>query len=804
MGSVPLGEQDGAAAPQPACAARRIGSVRPLVDEMGAGRAAAEGEHVRRGDQRTGRPSRSIAARGGAALGALLAAVAGAASPSAAAGPDEGARPTIRAVRLEAAPTIDGDVLGDEAWTEVPAATEFWQTRPFAGEPASERTEVRLAFTRTTLYVGVVCFDREPDEIVVSDARRDASLADTDSFQIIVDAFRDHQNGFVFGTNPAGIEYDGQLMNEATGGGFGSGGGRFGGGSGSGFNVNWDGSWSVAARIGEYGWSAELAIPFATLRYPRGEDAATWGVNFQRNIRRRNETAYWSPLEQQFNLYRLIDAGTIEGLEVPGQRNLKVTPYLSATTRRPPTGSGDVEDDFESGVDLKYGLTPSLTLDATYNTDFAQVEVDEQQINLDRFNLFFPEKRPFFLENAGLFTVGASGEAELFFSRRIGIAEDGSPIPIEAGGRISGKVGRTNVGLLDMRTESTDEFHANNYAVARVSRELPNRSNLGGLYVERSGKGSLAPDGDRNRTLAVDGKLGLGEYQEVAAWAARTETPGIDDEDHAFEASWGLTSPDWLASVGYLEVGEGFNPEVGFLARRSFRKPSGVVLRRLRPQHLLGFHELRPHVSYSGHWDFDGNQESELVHLDSHWEWRSGYELHTGYNLTYERVKTAFAIAPGVDVTPGEYSHAEVQLVFNTDAGEPVSYSNRVIIGGFFGGNRTNLVNTMRLRRSEALTSEITWDWNDVNLPGGSFDVNLGRLRLSYAPTPRLLVQLLTQYNDRTDQVSSNLRFGWLREANTGLYVVYNEIDEFGADPLFVRADRSVIVKYSHLLDVFR
>jgi hypothetical protein len=529
-----------------------------------------------------------------------------------------------------------------------------------------------------------------------------------------------------------------------------------------------------------------------------------WGVNFQRNIRRRNETVYWSPLEQQWNLFRLASAGTLEGLETPGHRNLKLTPYVLATARRPGQGDDDLDDRAEAGIDLKYGLTPSLTLDATYNTDFAQVEVDEQQVNLDRFNLFFPEKRPFFLENAGLFTVGSPGEAELFFSRRIGIAEDGSPIPIEAGARVSGKVGRTNVGLLEMRTEARDEFHANDYSVARVSRELPNRSNLGAVFVQRKGTGALAPAGDRNRTLALDGKLGIGEYQELVGWAATSDTPSIEADEHAYQLDWTLTSPGWLASAGYLEVADGFNPEVGFLARRNFRKPSAVVLRRIRPEHLFGLHELRPHVSYESYWDFDGYHESEFVHFDNHWEWRNGYELHTGYNFTYEGVKEPFTIAPGIVVEIGEYSHSEAQFVFSTDSGDPMSYSTTGVIGGFFGGNRTSLQNTLRLRRSEALTSELTWDWNDVNLPVGSFDVNLGRLRLSFAPTPRLLLQLLTQYNDRTDRVSSNLRFGWLREASSGLFVVYNEIEEFGRDPLLARPDRSLIVKYSYLLDVFR
>ncbi|HEX2464699.1 MAG TPA: carbohydrate binding family 9 domain-containing protein, partial [Thermoanaerobaculia bacterium] len=217
----------------------------------------------------------------------------------------------MQAVRVESPPQIDGDVLNDAAWAQATPAAEFWQTRPYAGEPASEHTDVRVTFDATTLYVGVVCYDREPDHLVVSDARRDAPLDDTDSFQMIFDAFRDQQNGFVFGTNPAGIEYDGQLQNDPTGSTFGGGGGgRFGGGSGGGFNVNWDGAWTVAAKTGDYGWSAEFAIPFATLRYPQDE-GAVWGLNFQRNIRRRNEVAFWSKLEQQWSLFRLANAGTL-------------------------------------------------------------------------------------------------------------------------------------------------------------------------------------------------------------------------------------------------------------------------------------------------------------------------------------------------------------------------------------------------------------------------------------------------------------------------------------------------------------
>ncbi len=709
--------------------------------------------------------------------------------------------PRAVAVFGDAVPVLDGDVLNDAAWTHIPPLTGFWQTTPDEGRPASERTEVRLLYTETALYVGVVCFDREPARIIVSDSRRDASLDETDSFRFILDTYRDGQSGFVFGTNPAGIEYDAQVSTEGQGS---FGGGRQQAGSGGGFNINWDGAWNVRTRISETGWSAEFEIPFRTLRFPRGRQQ-TWGVNFQRSIRRRNEDAYWAKLPRQYDLNRVSRAGRLDSLVVPNPRNLKVTPYVLGQSTRDFTLDDDASDtagDF--GVDVKYSLTPSLTLDATYNTDFAQVEVDEQQVNLDRFSLFFPEKRPFFLENAGLFSVGESGEVELFFSRRIGLGPNGEAIPILGGGRVSGQVGGLNVGLLTMQTESVRGVApTNNFAVARIRKDLPNRSSAGVLFTNRLGTGGQAPDEDHNQTFALDGRLGLGRYGQVAGFAAMTNTPGRDGPAHAFNLEARYDSEAWLLNASYTEVARDFNPEVGFLRRGSYRKPTFLVFHRIRPQGFLGLHELRPHVSYRGYWDFGGFQETGYLHVDNHWEWKNGYELHTGVNFTREGVKEAFEIVEGVVVPPGTYDHREAQLVGFTNQGARVSLRVDATLGGFFGGDRVTLGPTLRMRASEAFTSEFSLQHNDVRLPGGAFTAMLFRARLSYAFTPRLYVQSLVQYNDQADLWSANLRLGWIRTANTGLFVVFNQtngLDGLPGDP----QSRSVTVKYSHLFDVLR
>ena len=721
------------------------------------------------------------------------------------------ARPSATAMTIGEAPVLDGAVLDDPVWQAIEPASGLTQTRPYAGEPGTERTEVRFAFTEDILFVSVVCHDREPDGIVISDSRRDAPLNETDSFQVIFDTFKDGRNGFVFGTNPAGIEYDGQVVEGGSGIFSGMGGSsRFRRGMSTGFNLNWDGAWNVATQVGDFGWSAEFAIPFRTLRYPPS-DLQTWGLNFQRNIARHKEVSFWSELDRNHELDRLTDAGALQGVEPPPQRNLKLIPYAIGSSRAPPQADRDNESDSDLGFDVKYSVTPSLTLDLTYNTDFAQVEVDEQQVNLDRFNLFFPEKRPFFLENAGLFTVGArsggsraSARVDLFFSRRIGIGPGGELIPIDYGGRLSGKAGRFNVGLLHMQTATVGGLHGNNYAVARVNRELGERSSIGGMFVSREGAGSLALENDTNRTYAIDGKWGIGEHHTIESYVAQTDTPGLAGDDTSMLLSYNLGKPEWRGSVSVAEARANFNPEVGFMSRTEFRNFSAFGMRTMRPKNLAGLHEIRPHVSYSGIWDFDDYKETQYIHVDTHWEWRNGFEIHTGVNFTEEGVKETFEVVDGFSIAPGRYSHHEFQTVVQTNQAKPFSISIRNVTGGFFGGDLSTTSLTLLARRGERLTSELIWDHNDAKVPSGKFQVNLGRLRLSYSITPRMLVQALAQYNDQSDNVSTNLRFSWLQDANTGLFVVYNEVDELGARLLYERPDRTVIVKYSRLVDIFR
>ena len=616
------------------------------------------------------------------------------------------------------------------------------------------------------------------------------------------DTYHDYQNAFVFGTTPAGIEYDGQVANEGRGGGFFLGGGfntqrRMQSGAGGGFNKNWDGSWNVATSRDGEGWYAEFRIPFNTLRY--GNDPI-WGFNVSRQIRRRNEESFWSAVPREFNLYRLNYAGHLTGLELPFRRLGSVTPYLLGSTARDYAGGQRAFDrDYEFGGEVKFQLTQGLTLDATYNTDFAQVEVDDQQVNLTRFSLLFPEKRPFFLENAGFFAVGGGG-ADLFFSRKIGIA-NGQPVPIRGGARVSGRAAGFNVGLLQIATDGVSGGQdPNAYSVARVARELPNRSRIGAAFINRDGTAA----GDYNRTYAVDGQLGLGEAWTLTAWGAQTVTPGLTRADQAVDATFGLNTRKWRGNVQYQYFGENFNPEVGFLRRAGHNYYQVFLMHNIHPAET--FREIRPHVSY---YTFrsdktgvaPGFEESARLHIDTHWEFNDGMEAHTGMNWVREGLYEPFRM-PGTDVVvpAGTYDGWETQLRFWTNESAKVSFNSGANIGAFLSGSRRSVNGSLTVRSGSSFSTSLRLDYNNVTLEHGDFVATLAGMNFGYFFTPRIYLQSLVQYSTQLDTFSANVRFGWLNTAGTGLFVVYNDIRD--TTNLRNPHGRSLIVKFSRQFNV--
>lgn len=671
-------------------------------------------------------------------------------------------------------PVIDGH-LNDDAWRAAPVLDGFRQRDPQEGAPVSERTEVRLLTDGEALYIGAWMYDRTPTAIVAGEKIRDVTLTNSDYFGILLDTYHDRQNGFLFATTPAGVEYDGQIIREGEGGGVNQAGqNRAQSGSMGGFNLNWDGSWKVAVSRDSAGWYAEFRIPFSTLRYGGGSKQ-DWGFNLVRMIRRKNEEAFWSPIARQFNLYRMSAGGDLTGLQVPVRRVATVTPYVLAAAQRNFAVDADARYPAEFGVDAKYGLTPSLTLDLTYNTDFAQVEVDEQRSNLTRFPLFFPEKRPFFLENAGIFSAGTPQAVDLFFTRRIGIDSLGNPMKIRAGGRITGRVGGTTIGALQMLTEDQPGVQrAQSFTVARALREVGRRSRVGVIGVQRITPSNVD---DYNRTYGVDGRLGLGDAWTIDLWGSRTETPRRSGDDLAWSGRAAYLTRNWNNNLRLMQIGGDFNPEVGFLSRTpGYRYAELGLMRLVRREGWKHVRQWNPHLTWREYYGMDGFHQSGQVHIDfSEVEFNTGGRFGPELNLFHEGLQRPFTIAKGVVLPVGQYDYPVIGLDWTSDPSRTLSFVMRGDFGPFYNGTRNGGNINLTYRRGASITSSLLFDYNDVHLDQGNFVRQLIGARVAYFFTPRVFIQSLTQFNNQAQAWTANVRFGWLNTAATGLFIVLND-----------------------------
>jgi Domain of unknown function (DUF5916) len=701
------------------------------------------------------------------------------------------------ALTVSTAPVIDGH-LTEDVWRDAEQLSGFLQRELHEGEPVTERTEVRLLTDAEALYIGAWLYDRDPAGIVPGEKVRDVLLTNSDYVGIILDTYLDRQNGFVFATTPAGIEYDGQVIKEGEGGGVTqTGQSRAQAGSSGGFNLNWDASWTVATSADSLGWYAEFRIPFSTLRYGGGE-TQDWGLNVVRSIRRKSEEAFWSFVPRQFSLYRLSRAGTLENIRVPARRVATVTPYVLGGLQRNYLTQSDADRVSEWGIDAKYGLTPSLTLDLTYNTDFAQVEVDEQRTNLTRFPLFFPEKRPFFLENAGTFSSGTPQLVELFFSRRIGISPLGIPVPLIGGGRVTGRVGGFTVGAMQIFSEEAGDVQpATSYSIARLTRELSTRSRVGVIGVLRM---ATEESSDRNGTFGVDGRIGVGDAWTIDWWGAKTETPGLTGNDLGYSVRGNYQTLKWNNTLRFVQVGEEFNPEVGFLNRSGGYRLYDVGFFRtvLKPE-WPWLKRWIPHVNYRGYYGLDDFYQSGQVHIDlTEVEFAKGGLFGPEYNIYHEGLQNPFTIAAGVTLPPGSYNFSSWGLDLSTNPSAPLSVSFRGDFGGLYNGTRNGVVVTVTARKGASLTSSVLVDYQDVELDQGDFIRSLVGVRFGYYFTPRIFALSLVQYSNQARAWTANARFGWLNTAGTGLFIVFNEGRE--ADSFFgwVRPQaRSLMIKYT-------
>ena len=686
---------------------------------------------------------------------------------------------TISAVRIDEPIVLDGRL--DEAdWEKATPAGNFIQRIPMTGEPATEPTVVRLLYDSDNLYVGADCFDSAgPKGITVNDIRQDFFTIDSDGFQVVLDTYDDNRNAYLFGTNPRAGRFDMQI-----------------GADGNAGNTSWDGVWQIATQITEAGWHVEMAIPFKTLRF-RKENGQQWGINFERRVRRKYEDSYWAPIPPPYRLGRVSLAGGLEGLDNLQQgRNLYVTPYVKGDLAQ--REDDDLDFLSDAGLDVKYGLTSQLTLDLSLNTDFSQVEADVQQINLTRFSLFFPEKRDFFLENAHVFEWGRRERSYRwtpdllpFFSRRIGLNEDGEILPILGGARLTGRTGPYSMGLLSMQTGEFEQEPSTNFTVARLRRDILSQSDIGGIFVSKSETG-----GSYNRTYGFDGSFNFFQYLDLNSYILKTETPDLLGKDIAGDVEINWVDGFFEVKAAHLIIEENFNPEVGFAPRTGIKKSKGEFGITPRPEGSIPWiRELNPQVEVDYITNTAGVLETRTLEGRFMVTFNDSSRLSIGRNGYFERLDEPFEIREDLNIDPGDYKFSQNSLYYRTNRSKPLSFEGWYRSGGFWDGDRDSYYTGINFQPSYRFGAQFNWSRYDVDLSNGSFTTDLVGTRLNYSFSNRMFLNALIQYNSDEQEVSSNLRFHFIYKPLSDLYVVYNDRRSRQGDPL----ERALIVKLTYM-----
>ena len=707
-------------------------------------------------------------------------------APATMARTDQG-RVTVRAVRLAEPLNVDG-VL-DEAAYQTPPISGFIQNLPLEGEPASERTEAWVFFDDDNIYLVCRCWDSAPpEEWIANEMRRDAqAVRENDFFGALFDTFHDRRNGFNFYTNPLAARADQVVTDEGAP------------------NRDWNPVWSVRTGRFEGGWTAEMAIPFKSLRYLSGEDQ-TWGIQIRRGIRRKNEFAHLTFVPASAGggpaITRVSAAADLVGLDLPpAGKNIEIKPYAISSLTSDLTLAEPVsnEADGDFGLDLKYGITANITADLTYNTDFAQVEVDERQVNLTRFSLSFPEKREFFLEGQGLFDFGRGGRRggggggrgggrggggggfggggsapTVFYSRRIGLS-DGEAVPITGGGRVTGKAGRLGFGLMNLQTNDVEGVTPEtNFSVVRIKRDILRRSNIGALFTNRSK--SMEVDGT-NQVYGVDGSFNFGEDVSFSGFYAQSRTPGLNSDNESWVGRANYGGDRYGLSADYTVVGDNFNPEVGLVRRDNFRRYSTSARLSPRPRSIESIRQFRLFVRYERIESLATDAlETEVVGGGLSVEFENSDQLSVFGNSNFERLDTPLQVSSAVSVPVGDYDFKSVSFQYGLGGQRRVSGSFSFQIGEFYDGTiRTVGYNRGRISVLDRFSLEPSVSFNDVKLPAGDFTTTLVGLRADYAFSPLMFMGGLVQYDSDSDSFSSNLRFRWEYAPGSEFFAVYTD-----------------------------
>jgi len=690
---------------------------------------------------------------------------------------------SMTAIKVAQGPKIDG-VLDDAVWQQVKFEADFIQRMPIPETPPTEITEFAIIYDDKNLYFGVRMFESEPDKIRITQMQRDGSLFNDDSFEIVLDTFHDHQGAYNLIINAVGSRIDAVIRED----------GRL-------RNRNWQGVWSVKTSMDEMGWYIEVAIPWQTLRFPKG-DHIVMGGNFVRRIARKNEFDYWRfvPLyagrEGQERISEGGDITGFNGLKRGG--HFELLPFITGGFQRDEETGFDNYTRWDTGIDLKVNLTSTLTADFTYNTDFAQVEADQEQINLTRFDLFFPEKRDFFLEGAETFTFGQgqggsnpfyghAANIQLFHSRRIGVDEESrQPVPIIGGARLNGKIGRYTLGLMSIQTEKTRIDTANgfrivpetNHSAFRLKRNVFSRSSIGAMFLNKQ-----ETNGWYNRSFGFDSNIHVTETFSFFGAGAATFSPAdsLKQNNHAVNGGFLYLSDLWRTYVSYLDIGRSFNPEMGYIRRTGIRRSEVSITFSPRPQKWTSVRQL--FISATGMYQTDShnrvlNKQTTATFIA---EYENTSKLSFTVRQTFEYLEENFKIRPGLVIPQERYSNMTFLGSFNSSRTKPVSGSMSVNGGEFFSGTSYGGGLGVTVKAHPKIQTIMNYKYNEVKLPDGQFHTNNISLHLIYSFNTELFIKGFFQWvddpleNNGRDQISANIILRYRYKPGSDFYLVFSQ-----------------------------
>jgi len=685
----------------------------------------------------------------------------------------------IRIKKLKTNIKIDG-ILNEEIWNTITPVSDFIQREPLEGILSSEKTEVRVFYDENNIYFAITCLDNQPERIVANVLKRDVLLENNDYFEIIIDTYHDHRNGFYFATNPLGAKRDALLRDE-----------------GNNFNLNWNGIWECRSNIGDYGWSAEILIPFKTLRFRDGNDSI-WGINFGRMIARKREESYWTPVLRSYGIwgkYKVSKFGHMVGLSgIIYKGKVELRPYiLSGGIKDFENENNDLQKELNFGLDVKYKLSSHFIADLTYKTDFAQVEADLEQVNLSRFDLYYPEKRDFFLEGANIFRFGerfdpgAPGRNTLFFSRKIGITNDGNQIPLLGGVRMTGKVSDYNVGFLNLMTEEKSYYDSadkkvtipkTNYTVLRIKKEVLAKSNIGFITLNKQERST----GEYNRGIGLDANFSLYTNLQFGGFLAKTFTPGLKNKDYAGYLEFDYLSDFYNASFSYLDIGENFDAQMGFVKRsdiRSYKFSTGIGPRPgiLNIRQIFIGPELGNYITDHNNKLLTRSWTPFLVIV-----FQDGTSILLTYQAHYEYLWEDFEIRNNTVIPESVYKFNNFFTQFNTDQSKNFYISGSMLSGEFFNGKILSFDIAPTVKPLFNFEVNLRYSKNILELPieNGNFTTNILGTRLTYSFSPDLYAKLFIQYNDSEKSGTINFLLNYIYKPGMNFFLVYNEFYDNG------------------------